>query len=124
MQKTLSLTAWLVAWGWALIAGVGGFLLLVHEGPLPITNGWFAMFSGIAACPLTATLLKRYARVAVPGYVQFAVALLIFIAGRIAVVVLLHRPFLPGKLMIGAVAAVTITLCSLAFSQWRSTPPE
>ena len=34
------------------------------------------MFSGIAACPLTARLLKRYARVAVPGYVQLAEALL------------------------------------------------
>src|SRR5204862_7579709 len=75
MQKTLSVIAWLVAWGWALIAGVGGFLLLVAEGPLPITKGWFAMFSGIAACPLTARLLKRYARVLVPSYVQFAFAL-------------------------------------------------
>ena len=95
MQKILSVIAWLVAWAWALIAGVGGLLLLVHQGPLPITNGWFAMFSGIAACPLTARLLKRYARVTVPVYVQFGVALLIFIAGRLAVVVLLHRPFLP-----------------------------
>src|SRR5690242_2763353 len=98
MQKALFVIAWLVAWGWALIAGVGGFLLLVHEGPWPITNGWFAMFSGMAACPLTARLLKRHARIVVPGYAQFAVALLIFIAGRVAVVVLLHRPFLPGTL--------------------------
>jgi hypothetical protein len=115
MQKTLSVIAWLVAWGWALIAGVGGFLLLVHEGPLPITHGWFAMFSGIAACPLTVRLLKRYARILVPAYIRFTVALLIFIAGRVAVVVLLQRPFLPGKLMVGAIAAATFTLC-LAFS--------
>jgi hypothetical protein len=121
MQKTLPAIAWLVAWGWALIAGVGGFLLLVHEGPLPITNGWFAMLSGIAACPLTARLLKRYARVVVPAYMQFAVALLIFIAGRVAVVVLLHRPFLPGKLMVGAIAAATFALC-LAFSQSHADP--
>ncbi len=121
VQKTLSVIAWLVAWGWALIAGVGGFLLLVHEGPLPITNGWFAMFSGIAACPLTARLLKRYARVVVPDYIQFVVALLIFIAGRVAVVVLLHRPFLPGKLMVGAIAAATFALC-LAFSQSHAGP--
>jgi hypothetical protein len=87
--------AQILAWTWALLAGVGGLVLLIHKGPLPITNGWFAMFSGIAACPLTAVLLKRYARVVVPGYVQFAVALLIIIAGRVAVVVLLHRPFLP-----------------------------
>lgn len=117
LQKTLSVIAWLVAWGWALIAGVGGFLLLVHEGPWPITNGWFAMFSGIAACPLTAWLLKRYARVVVPGYIQLAVVLLIFIAGRVAVVVVLHRPFLPGKLIAGAIAAATL---ALAVSLFRS----
>jgi hypothetical protein len=116
MQKTLSVIAWLVAWGWALIAGVGGFLLLVHQGPLPITNGWFAMFSGIAACPLTARLLNRYARIVVPSYIQFAVALVIFIAGRVAVVVLLHRPFLTVTLMAGAIAAGTFTLY-LAFSR-------
>ena len=84
-----------VAWAWALIAGIGGLLLLIQEGPLPITNGWFAMFSGIAACPLTASFLRKHVHVVVPGYVQFAVALLIFIAGRIAVAVLLHRPFIP-----------------------------
>jgi hypothetical protein len=84
------------AWAWALVAGVGGLMLLIHEGPLPITNGWFAMFSGIAACPLTAALLKKYAHVEVPGYVQFAVALMIFTAGRVAVVILLHRPFFPN----------------------------
>jgi hypothetical protein len=116
MQKVLSVTAWLVGWGWALIAGGGGFLLLLHEGPWPLTNGWFAMFSGIAACPLTATLLKRYARVIVPDYVQLAVALFIFVAGRIAVVILLHRPFMPGKLMFGAIAAAAFTLC-LALSR-------
>lgn len=121
MRKPLAVIAWLVAWGWALIAGVGGFMLLVHEGPLPITNGWFAMFSGIGACPLTARLLKRYAHVAVPGYVQFAVALLIFIAGRVAVVILLHRPFLPGALMVGASAAALFTLC-LALSQPHTRP--
>lgn len=122
MRKTLAVMGWLVAWGWALIAGVGGLLLLVHQGPLPITNGWFAMFSGIAACPLTARLLKRYARVVVPGYVQFAVALLIFIAGRVAVVLVLHRPFLAGKLMGGAIAVATVALCSLAFSQLHARP--
>ena len=116
MQKTLFLIAWLLAWAWALIAGVGGFFLLLHQGPLPITNGWFAMFSGIAACPLTARLLQRFAGVVVPSYVQLAVALLIFMAGRLAVVVLLHRPFLPLGLMLGAIAAAMLTLC-LAFTR-------
>ena len=87
--------AWLAGWAWALLAGVGGLILLIHEGPLPITNGWFAMFSGMAACPLSALLLQRYAKVKVPIGAQLAVALLIMIAGRIAVVLVLHRPFLP-----------------------------
>ncbi len=116
MQKTLSVIAWVLAWAWALIAGVGGFILLVHQGPLPITNGWFATFSGIAACPLTATLLKRYARIAVPVHTQFAVALLIFVAGRVAVMVVLHRPFMPGKLLVGTIAVAVFALC-LALSQ-------
>src|SRR5206468_4441500 len=94
--RTIGLAlAWVVGWAWALVAGVGGLVLLIHEGPLPITNGWFAMFSGIAACPLTASLLKKYAHVTVPGYFQFLAALLIMAAGRVAVVVVLHRPFLP-----------------------------
>src|SRR5438445_7280117 len=101
MQKTLSVIAWLVAWGWALIAGVGGFFLILHQGPLPITNGWFAMFSGIAACPLTARLLNRYARVVVPVYVQLAVALIIFMAGRVAVVDCLLRSYMPPVLLLG-----------------------
>src|SRR5260221_14419613 len=94
MRKIGLVVAHIAAWAWALVAGVGGLILLIHQGPLPITNGWFAMFSGIAACPLTASLLKTYARVTVPGYVQFAVALLFPVAGRVAVAVLLHRPFL------------------------------
>ena len=89
------LLARLAAWAWALLAGVGGLMLLIHEGPLPVTNGWFAMFSGIAGCPLTATLLEEHAGLSVAGWVQFAVALLIFLAGRLAVVLVLHRPFLP-----------------------------
>ena len=121
MRKTLFVIARVVGWGWALAAGVGGFVLLLHQGPLPITNGWFAMFSGIAACPLTATLLKRYARVVVPAWVAFAVALLIFIAGRVAVVVVLHRPFLPGGLMAGAIAAALFALC-LALAQPHARP--
>jgi hypothetical protein len=84
-----------VGWAWAVIAGVGGLVLLIHEGPLPITNGWFALLSGIASCPIMGTLLKKRADIAVSIYAQLAFALLIFLAGRLAVVLLLHRPFLP-----------------------------
>ena len=83
------------AWAWFFVAGIGGLVLLIHQGPLPITNGWFAMFSGIAACPLLAWLLKRYGGIGVSAHVQFLAALLILIAGRISVVFVLHRPFLP-----------------------------
>jgi len=95
LKTVLLAVAWVVAWIWALVAGVGGLALLIHQGPLPITNGWFAMFSGAAACPLTGLLLKKYANVTISIRTQLAIALLIFIAGRIAVVVLLHRPFIP-----------------------------
>ena len=95
LNSVLLAAALIVAWGWALLAGIGGLILLLHEGPLPITNGWFAMLSGVAACPLTGSLLRRYVGVTVPIWIQLAIALFIFIAGRIAVVVLLHRPFLP-----------------------------
>jgi hypothetical protein len=95
LKKVLLGMAWVLAWIWALVAGVGGLALLIHQGPLPITNGWFAMFSGGAACPLTGLLLKKYAGVTISIRTQLAIALLIFIAGRIAVVVLLHRPFIP-----------------------------
>lgn len=47
----------IVAWAWALVAGVSDLALLVHKGALPITNGWFAMLSGVEACPLTALIL-------------------------------------------------------------------
>ena len=87
--------AWAVGWAWSFVAGLGGLALLILRGPLPITNGWFAMLSGLAACPLTAVILRKYAHVSVPAYVQLAVALLIMGAGRVAVVVVLHRPFLP-----------------------------
>ncbi|HEY4127138.1 MAG TPA: hypothetical protein VGN70_03745 [Gammaproteobacteria bacterium] len=95
LTRAGSVFAQAVAWVWGVLLSIGGLALLIDEGPWPLTNGWFAMFSGIAACPLTAWLLKRYANIAVPLSVQLALALLISIAGRIAVVLILHRPFLP-----------------------------
>ena len=59
-------------------------MLLVQRGPWPLTNGWFALFSGIAACPLTAQLAKRRIGIALSGRVRFAVAFFIWLAGQIA----------------------------------------
>jgi hypothetical protein len=75
------------AWGWFVLAGLGGFGLILTEGPLPLTHGWYAMFSGIALCPLTAWLLKRLAAVEVTYRTRFLVALAIILAGRLALIV-------------------------------------
>ena len=71
-------------WAWAIAAGGGGFLLLLEKGPLPLTNGWFAMFSGVSICPLTAWLVTRLTGIAISTRAQVFVAVLFFIAGRIA----------------------------------------
>jgi hypothetical protein len=58
---------WIAAWVWTIVAGGGGLWLLFTKGPWPLTNGWFALFSGISACPATAWVLKKYAGVTAPG---------------------------------------------------------
>jgi hypothetical protein len=76
---------WMVAaWAWTLLAGGGGLFLLITRGPLPLTNGWFALLSGISACPLTASLFQRLLGVTFSGRAQFVSAALFFIAGHVA----------------------------------------
>ena len=77
----------IVAWGWTIVAGGGGFGLILTEGPLPLTHGWYAMFSGIALCPATAWLLKRFARIEVSFLARLVVAALFIAAGRLALIV-------------------------------------
>jgi hypothetical protein len=77
-----------LAWGWALLAGGGGLLLLIARGPWPPTNGWFALFSGLALCPATDSLLRRYFRVELGWPVRIGTALAFFLLGRIALGVL------------------------------------
>jgi hypothetical protein len=87
-RTTLTATlGWIAGWVWAIVAGGGGLLLLLSKGPWPLTNGWFALFSGISACPATGWFLKKYAGIAVSGYVQLFAAALFFVVGRIALVI-------------------------------------
>jgi hypothetical protein len=74
----------IAAWAWTLLAAGGGAMLLIERGPWPLTNGWFALFSGIAACPLTAWFAKRSLGIALSGRVRFAAAALIWLAGQVA----------------------------------------
>jgi hypothetical protein len=89
-KKTNILGTWgkllglIAAWAWNVVAGGGGLLLLSQKGPWPLTNGWFALLSGIVACPLAPWFLEKHAEVRVSGRVQIAAAALLFIPGRIA----------------------------------------
>ena len=83
-SRTAAALGSIAAWAWAVAAGGGGLVLLLMKGPWPLTNGWFAMLSGVAACPPTASLLKKYLGVTVSGRIRFGAAALLFIAGRIA----------------------------------------
>jgi hypothetical protein len=73
-----------LAWIWAIAAAGGALWLLAAKGPWPLTNGWFALASGIAACPATAWLLKYGAGIVLSGRVRFAAAAFFFLAGQAA----------------------------------------
>ena len=91
----ITLFGLLVAWGWFVLTGIGGLGLIITMGPWPPTNGWFALFSGLSAYPLTAWLLKKYANIKFPGWVRFIVALLFIVAGRLALKIEGRGPFIP-----------------------------
>ncbi len=85
MNRTnaIALLITLAAWGWTILAGGGGLLLLIERGPWPLTNGWFALASGLCACPLLAMAARRAGRTLSP-WVQFALALFFFVSGHVA----------------------------------------
>ena len=87
----------LAAWAWTIVAGGGGLGLLITLGPLPLTNGWFALFSGLSACPLTAWLLKKYAGITLSGWARFGIAVLIIVIGRLVLKIEGRGEFLPGS---------------------------
>ena len=90
MRFNISWIGWLAGWAWTLIAGAGGLWLLFTRGPWPPTTGWFALFSGLAACPLVNWTLKKYRGTSISGWLQFAVALFIFVAGHVALTIWPH----------------------------------
>jgi hypothetical protein len=90
MKLTFTLYGQIAGWAWMIIAGGGGLWLLVTRGPWPPTNGWFALASGIAACPLVGWSLKKYARIDTSIWLQLAVALVLFLAGHLALTIWPH----------------------------------
>lgn len=80
----LALLGTIIAWVWTVVCGGGGIEYLWDAGPMKLTHGWFALASGIAACPLTAWALKRYGGVHFSGWARFAAAALFIAAGRLA----------------------------------------
>lgn len=87
LERILAALGFIIGWGWAIVAGGGGFGLILTEGPLPLTHGWYAMFSGIALCPATAWLVKRTTKVELSFLVRFIIAALFIVAGRLALVI-------------------------------------
>jgi hypothetical protein len=86
-RRALHVLGLLFAWAWFVLAGLGGFGLILEEGPLPLTHGWYAMFSGIALCPATAWLSKRTTATELSYLTRFLIALAIILAGRLALIV-------------------------------------
>ena len=77
----------IAAWAWTLLAGGGGVWLLLTKGAWPLTNGWFALFSGLALCPLLASFVKVNFGRAMSRPLRLGTAALIFLAGHVALFV-------------------------------------
>jgi hypothetical protein len=86
-KRILPWLAVIAGWTWCLFAGGGGFGILLIRGLWPPTNGWFALMSGLAACPMIGRLLRNYAHLKVSGWQQFSAAVLLVAVGRLALTV-------------------------------------
>ena len=96
IQQLLRILGCLAAWGWALLTIIGGLGLIITSGPWPPTNGWFALFSGLAACPMTAWTLRRYSGINFPAWARFVVAFAMILLGRLALKIEGRDTFLPN----------------------------
>ena len=95
LGKLLRVVGWLIAWSWTILAAGGGLGLIITRGALPLTNGWFALFSGISACPLTAWFLKKYYSITLTGWTRFGIAVLLIAIGRLVLKIEGRGTFLP-----------------------------
>jgi hypothetical protein len=96
IQKLGHAVGLVAAWAWTVIAGIGGVGLIITRGPLPLTNGWFALFSALAACPVTAWLVKKQSGHRISGWTRLAAAILIIVIGRTVLKLEGRGNFLPG----------------------------
>lgn len=96
IEQLLQIVGWLVSWGWGLVTIIGGLGLIITLGPWPPTNGWFALFSGLAACPATAWVLRRYRGINFPRWASLVVALAIILLGRLTLKIEGRGSFLPS----------------------------
>jgi hypothetical protein len=85
----------IAAWSWFIFAGGSGLWLIITMGPWPPTNGWFVLFSGLAASPVTAWACKKYLGVTLSGRVRLGATALFILAGRLAVTFVWPRPGQP-----------------------------
>jgi hypothetical protein len=95
VRRIIRVLGLIAAWGWTIAAGIGGVGLIITLGPWPPTNGWFALFSGLAACPLTAWLLRRHAGINFHGWARLAATVLIIMAGRLTLKIEGRGTFVP-----------------------------
>jgi hypothetical protein len=86
-DRILGWIALAAGWAWCLFAGGGGFGILLLRGPWSPTNGWFALMSGLVACPLLGRMLRNSNRLQVSGWQQFGAAVLLVSLGRLALTV-------------------------------------
>ena len=85
----------IAAWFWFIFAVSAGVWLMITIGPWPPTHGWFVLFSGLAASPVTAWASKKYLGVTLSGRARLGAAALFVFAGRLAVTYVWPRPGQP-----------------------------
>jgi hypothetical protein len=93
-RKIAAWAGWVLAWFWAIFGIGGGLWLMITRGPLPLTNGWFILFSGLSACPPIATLWQKLFHSRLSGSIRLIAALLFVVAGRIALLIGNRVPWL------------------------------